>query len=109
MRMYVHRSGKAQFTRRVPNKIGRSLCKNCQWTKHFCTLLCFSPRLLGDVLHVHDRFCPLQHTEGISDRNCGTLNLFMIEMQQTALNCDNPLKLFVTEREKKVREINDRH
>ncbi len=57
----------------------------------------------------HDRPCPLQHTEVISDRNCDTLKFFMIEMQHTELNCDNPLKLFVTERVKKVREINDRH
>ena len=33
----------------------------------------------------------------------------MIEMQHTELNCDNPLKLFVTEREKKVSEISDRY
>ena len=52
---------------------------------------------------------PLQHTEVISDRNCDTLNSFVIETRHTALNCDNPLKSFVTEREKKVRKINDRH
>ena len=40
---------------------------------------------------------------------CNTLTSYLTEMQDTERICDNSLKLFVTERETKVRKIKGTH